>query len=95
MEHRNRDQDWILLVVGIGIVLFGASILLRTLPIFAPIQQVFDLIRRISFPLLMVALGVLLILFATRRDMFTRPDGRRLYRSRPRARPRRCRSSRS
>jgi phage shock protein PspC (stress-responsive transcriptional regulator) len=30
----------------------------------------------------MVALGVLLILFATRRDMFTRPDGRRLYRSR-------------
>jgi phage shock protein PspC (stress-responsive transcriptional regulator) len=82
MEHRDRNQDWVLLVVGIAIVLFGASILLRTFPVFAPIQAVFDLIRRISFPLLMVALGVLLILFATRRDLFTRPDGRRLYRSR-------------
>jgi phage shock protein PspC (stress-responsive transcriptional regulator) len=82
MEHRDRSQDWVLLVVGIAIVLFGASILLRTFPVFAPIQAAFDLIRRISFPLLMVTLGVLLILFATRRDLFTRADGRRLYRSR-------------
>ena len=82
MEHRNRNQDWVLLVVGIAIVWFGARTLLGALPVFEPIQRVFEIIRNIAFPLLLVAGGILLILFATRRDLFTRPDGRRLYRSR-------------
>lgn len=82
MEHRDRNQDWILLIVGIAIVLFGARILFGSLPIFAPLRAVFDLIQKVAFPLVLVAAGVLLILYATRRDLFTRPDGRRLYRSR-------------
>lgn len=82
MEHRDRNRDWILLIVGIAIVWFGVRILLGLFPAFEPIQRVFDLIRDIAFPLLLVGAGVLLILFATRRDLFTRADGRRLYRSR-------------
>jgi phage shock protein PspC (stress-responsive transcriptional regulator) len=82
MENRDRSQDWVLLAVGIVIVVAGAWILLGRLPILEPVRIALDLIRRISLPLILVAGGVLLILYATRRDLFTRPDGRRLYRSR-------------
>jgi phage shock protein PspC (stress-responsive transcriptional regulator) len=82
MEHRDRNRDWILLIVGIAIVWFGVRILLGLFPVFEPIQRVFEIIRNIAFPLLLVGAGVLLILFATRREMFVRPDGTGLYRSR-------------
>jgi phage shock protein C len=85
MDQRDRaTQDWVLLIVGIAIVLIGGSILINRVswPFLEPIRIAIDFIQRISWPLVIVAGGVLLILYATRRDLFTRADGRRLYRSR-------------
>ena len=84
MNRRNRNEDWILLVVGIAIVLLGAWVLLGRFatPFLEPVRVALSIIRLVSLPLILVAAGVLLILLATRRDLFVRPDDRRLYRSR-------------
>ncbi len=84
MDHRNRNDNWPLLIIGILIILAGAWVLLDRLAFGAlePIRIAFDFIQKVAFPLLLVALGVVFIVLAANRDAFKRADGRRLYRSR-------------
>ena len=82
MSRNERRSDW-LVVLGIGLVLWGGWWLLNGFlaPLLWPLRAVLDAVSRVGWPLALIAIGVLVIV-AARRGGQVVIRGRRLYRSR-------------
>ena len=81
MNIRDRRSDWTVLV-GIALVVLGGWLLLGRFFgwIVAPVVVVLAMIARIGWPLLLIAIGILLVLRA--RGGGWNPAGGRVFRSR-------------
>jgi phage shock protein C len=77
-----RRSDW-LVVLGIGLILWGAWWLLNSFlaPLLWPLRAVLDVLGRVGWPLAIIGMGVLVIIVARRGGQLV-IRGRRLYRSR-------------
>ncbi len=82
MNGNERRSDW-LVVLGIGLILWGAWWLLNGLlaPLLWPLRAMLDVLARVGWPLAIIAIGVLVIVAARRGGQIV-IRGRRLYRSR-------------
>jgi len=82
MTSRDRRSEWSV-VLGIGLLALGIALLFRTVlgPLLLPVQVVFGWVTRIGWPLVLIALGVLIIVRGRRGGTWD-SGGRRLYRSR-------------
>lgn len=81
MSVQDRRSEWTV-IVGIGLVILGAWLLLERFAgwAIAPIQFIFGMLARVGWPLLLIGLGVLFIIRA--RGGGWAPSGRPLYRAR-------------
>jgi phage shock protein PspC (stress-responsive transcriptional regulator) len=81
MSNHDRRSEWTVLA-GIGLVLLGIWLFLGTFasPLIQPIAIIIGLASRVIWPLILIALGVMLVLRA--RGGGWSPSGRPLYRSR-------------
>ena len=84
MEDNARRSEWLVLLGG-GLVLWGIWLILERVlgPIFWPLGWTMHVLNRIGWPLVLVAVGLLLVTRGRRTTMETTNTGyRRLYRSR-------------
>lgn len=83
MNKHERRSDW-LVIVGIGLVLWGSWWLLNGFlaPLLWPLAAVLDAVSRVGWPIAIIALGILVIITARRGGLPADKRGRRLYRSR-------------
>jgi len=81
VSNQDRRSEWTV-IVGIGLVVLGIWFLLTQFAgwAVAPIAIVLALMAKVGWPLLLIALGVLLVIRA--RGGGWAPSGRQLYRSR-------------
>lgn len=82
MSSRNRQNEWSVLV-GIGLLALGVVLLFNRVlgPLWYPFSQLMQWVGRIGWPLVLIAIGVLIISRARRGGAWD-TGGRRLYRSR-------------
>ena len=84
MENGARRSEWLVLLGG-GLVLYGVWLILERVlgPLVWPVSWVLHAMNRIGWPLVLVAVGLLLVTRGRRTTMeATNTDARRLYRSR-------------
>jgi phage shock protein C len=82
VSGNERRSDW-LVVLGIGLILWGAWWLLNGFlaPLLWPLRAVLDVLARVGWPLAIIGMGVLVIVVARRGGQLV-IRGRKLYRSR-------------
>jgi phage shock protein C len=82
VNGNERRSDW-LIVLGVGLILWGAWWLLNSFlaPLLWPLRVVLDVLARIGWPLAIIGMGVLVIVVARRGGQLV-IRGRKLYRSR-------------
>lgn len=81
--ERNRSTDWSLLA-GIGLVVVGFWLLGGKVlgPAWEPVRQLVHFLTGLAWPLVIIAIGALLIVAARRGSIQAPAAGTRLYRSR-------------